>query len=64
MLSHLNMASGQASVEMYGFLFREDDVYLSYVPLSHVFEQIMLADCLIYGFQIGYASGLNLIEDI
>ena len=50
MLSHLNMVSGQSKVEMYGYNFQEDDVYLSYVPLSHVFEQIMLADSLMYGF--------------
>lgn len=36
MLTHKNFISGQVSADFLGFGFSEDDVYLSYVPLSHV----------------------------
>lgn len=66
MLSHLNFISGQVCQEFLGFNYREDDSYLSYVPLSHVYEQIMHIDAVMFGFRIGYSSGdmQNLITDI
>lgn len=56
MLTHKNFVSGQVSADFLGFNFTEDDVYLSYVPLSHVYEQICHADAIMYGFRIGYSS--------
>lgn len=49
-----------------GFSFTSQDVYLSYVPLTHVYEQIMHIDAVMFGFCIGYSSGdmMNLINDI
>jgi long-chain acyl-CoA synthetase len=49
-----------------GFSFTPQDVYLSYVPLTHVYEQIMHIDAVMFGFRIGYSSGdmMNLINDI
>ena len=43
-----------------------DDVYLSYVPLTHVQEQIMHFDAVMFAFKIGYSSGdmKNLVKDI
>lgn len=38
MLSHLNFISGQVCEKYLGFNFTSDDVYLSYVPLTHVYE--------------------------
>jgi long-chain acyl-CoA synthetase len=66
MLTHLNFISGQVCEDFLGFNFREDDVYLSYVPLTHVYEQIMHIDAIMFGFRIGYSSGdvKNLINDI
>ena len=66
LLSHLNFISGQVCEEYLGFNFRPDDVYLSYVPLTHVYEQILHVDACMFGFRIGYASGdlQNLINDI
>ena len=49
---------------MYGFICNEDDIYMSYAPISNIFEQNMLARCLIYGFQIGYASDDDIMNDI
>lgn len=41
-------------------------MYLSYVPLTHVYEQIMHIDAIMFGISIGYSSGdiKNLIQDI
>lgn len=36
MLTHKNFISGQVCADFLGFSFTKDDVYLSYVPLSHV----------------------------
>lgn len=49
-----------------GFDFTVDDTYLSYVPLTHVYEQIMLTNSIMFGFKIGFSSGNleNLIADI
>jgi long-chain acyl-CoA synthetase len=38
MLTHLNFISGQVCEDFLGFNFTNDDVYLSYVPLTHVYE--------------------------
>lgn len=66
MLTHLNFICGQASQKHFGFNYNSDDVYLSYVPLSHVYEQIMHIDALLFGFRIGYSSKhtKNLLNDI
>jgi len=49
-----------------GFQYTDRDVYLSYVPLTHVYEQIMHIDSVMFGFSIGYSSGdtARLIDDI
>ena len=36
MLSHLNIVCGQAADRYLGYNFNKDDVYLSYVPLTHI----------------------------
>ena len=38
MLTHLNFISGQVCEEFLGYNFTNEDVYLSYVPLTHVYE--------------------------
>lgn len=57
MLSHLNILCGMTSDEFLGFNFSKNDVYLSYVPLTHVYEQIDHCCAISNGFRIGYSSG-------
>lgn len=38
MLTHMNFISGQVCEKVLNFNFTTDDVYLSYVPLTHVYE--------------------------
>lgn len=66
MLTHKNFISGQVSSDFLGFGFSENDVYLSYAPLSHVQEQIIHCNAVLYSFKIGYSDGIiaNLINDI
>ena len=66
MLTHMNFISGQTSQEWLGFSFTSNDTYLSYVPLTHVYEQIMHISALMFGFRIGYSSNniSNLIYDV
>lgn len=66
MLTHLNFISGQVCQSYLGFDFTEHDVYLSYVPLTHVYEQIMLTNSVLFGFRIGFSSGNleNLVADV
>jgi long-chain acyl-CoA synthetase len=66
MLSHLNFVSGQAAAEFLGYDFCCEDVYLSYAPLTHVYEQIMHLSALHFQCQIGYSSGdiTGLVSDI
>jgi long-chain acyl-CoA synthetase len=49
-----------------GFNFTINDVYLSYVPLTHVYEQIMICDSVMFGFRVGFSSGniMSLVQDI
>lgn len=51
------MICGNVKADFYGFSFTKDDVYLSYVPLSHVYEQIMLSLTIINGVALGFSSG-------
>lgn len=66
MLTHLNFISGQVAADFLKYDFTTQDVYLSYVPLTHVYEQIIHFDSCIFGFRIGYSTGQisNLVNDI
>uniref|UniRef100_A0A1I8JJY1 Long-chain-fatty-acid--CoA ligase n=1 Tax=Macrostomum lignano TaxID=282301 RepID=A0A1I8JJY1_9PLAT len=43
-----------------------DDVYLSYLPLAHIFERIMHVLCFMHGMRIGFYRGdiLTLVDDM
>ncbi|CDW81371.1 long-chain-fatty-acid--ligase 5 [Stylonychia lemnae] len=56
-LTHQNIICGNSKPEFYGFDFSHEDVNLSYVPLSHIYEQILLVSNLIHGYSTGFSSG-------
>jgi long-chain acyl-CoA synthetase len=71
MLSHGNLLSDAGSVVYLGrqgriFDIRPDDVHISYLPLAHMFERIVMCFVLLKGAQIGFYSGdtLKLLDDI
>ncbi len=57
MISHLNFVSLVSSLEYSDVKIAEDEVYLSYLPLAHVFERIVITLCLYKAVKIGLYSG-------
>jgi len=56
MLSHGNMVSGVAVVEQY-LDVKESDVYMSYLPLAHMFERLLLNAIVRYGATSIFSCG-------
>ena len=54
MLTHQNILSGLANCDFFGYTYQDSDVYLSQVPLSHVYEQIMLTAAIVFGFKVAF----------
>lgn len=66
MLSHRNLLSvntGQASTVI---KLNENDVHLSYLPLPHIFERVIVITMLGYGGSIGFYGGdvLKMKDDL
>ena len=60
MLTHRNLLSGYANCDFYGYDYNENDVYLSYIPFNHIYEQLMLGLTIIFGFKIGFLNPMNI----
>ncbi len=60
LLTHTNIVSNALTS---GTLFdlKPDDLMLSFLPLSHIFERMVLYLCLYYGVQINYAGGIETV---
>ncbi|MBI1760109.1 MAG: long-chain fatty acid--CoA ligase [Acidobacteria bacterium] len=64
MLTHRNLVNNALNSGQV-FELRPDDVALSFLPLSHVFERTVLYIYMLYGVQICYARGVEYVgEDI
>jgi long-chain acyl-CoA synthetase len=65
LLTHENLISAIAGVNDV-FPFTADDRHLSYLPLAHIFERIVMAQIYMQGASIAFFRGdpLLLIEDI
>lgn len=61
-VAHRQLALAAAAV---GFVIKEPQLMLSYLPLAHIYERALETVCLRTGSAIGYFSGdtLRLIED-
>jgi long-chain acyl-CoA synthetase len=66
MLTHKNMIADLYGAHISNIRFYPEDVHLSYLPLAHVFERIVLAAALYAGAKVGYYQGntLKLLEDL
>jgi len=66
MLTHKNMVADLYGAQISNIGFTAEDVHLSYLPLAHVFERIVLASALYSGAKVGYYQGntLKLLEDL
>jgi long-chain acyl-CoA synthetase len=57
MLSHRNICSNMGAIREFDgkvFDLYEDDTYISYLPLAHVFERHFMIACLAYKVKYGF----------
>ena len=56
MLSHGNFVANIGGMEYYDsdFKFLEDDIYISYLPLAHVFERFFMVACMANEVKYGF----------
>ena len=66
-----NMLAEVAGIEAMGkagtsFLVNKSDIHLSYLPLAHVFERMIVTYCLITGARVGFYQGsaMKLLDDL
>lgn len=57
MLSHRNLVSLVSCLQYSDVKIENDEVYLSYLPLAHVFERIIIVLCFYKAVKIGVYSG-------
>jgi long-chain acyl-CoA synthetase len=60
MLTHWNIAFNAIAAGDY-LEIEPDNVMLSFLPLSHIFERMVLYLCMHYGVQINYAGGIETV---
>ena len=65
MVSHKALLSEVNIMEAVDLQIKDDDVYLSFLPLAHIMERLILALLISYGREIGFYSGstIRLMED-
>ena len=56
MLMHRNFMANIASFTKFDGVFTiyPDDVYISYLPLAHVFERLLMTACMAFQIQYGF----------
>ena len=68
MLTHRNFASNVGGMHHFDgeFEIKTDDVYISYLPLAHVFERVLLLCSMGYAMQYGFFQGdvMKLKDDL
>lgn len=68
MLTHRNFVSNVGAMNGFDGVFqiRDDDIYISYLPLAHVFERCLLLCAMGYKMQYGFFQGdvMKLKEDL
>jgi len=65
MLSHRNITSFLSALHNHDVKFFDTDVYLSFLPMPHVFERVVIAGLVCYGSNIVFYAGdmLKLKDD-
>lgn len=66
MLLHSNLIADLASADLNGIHLVPTDVHISYLPLAHMFERLVVAACFKAGAAVGFYQGdiLKLFDDI
>ncbi|KAI3632074.1 hypothetical protein MIR68_009910 [Amoeboaphelidium protococcarum] len=66
LLMHKNFVSAAHSIGQHGITLESQDVHISYLPLAHCFERVLVTSILGCGASIGFYRGdvLLLVEDV
>jgi len=68
MITHRNMMANVGAIEHFDgtFKIQADDVYISYLPLAHVFERFLMITSMALHIKYGYYQGdvLKLRDDL
>ncbi|CDW80098.1 amp-binding enzyme family protein [Stylonychia lemnae] len=68
MITHKNMIANISAINRFDgvFSFQDDDVYISYLPLAHVFERMCMIACMTYQVRYGFFQGdvMKLKDDL
>jgi long-chain acyl-CoA synthetase len=64
MLLHSTIYSEVSASHLMGLDLSHNDVYLSYLPLAHIYEKFLLESLLAVGAMIGFFSGVSVIARI
>lgn len=64
-LTHANVVASCASGRHDGADLTENDCYISYLPMGHIFEQTFFAAAVNYGTKVGFFGGniFKVVED-
>ena len=57
MITHNNIMCEVSIITARGFNFSPDDIYLSFLPLAHVMERLIVSVCFSFGIAVGFFSG-------
>ncbi len=57
MLSHRNFVVNIAGLDFYPDKYGDEDICISYLPLAHVFERLMLLTGMAVRMQVGFYQG-------
>jgi len=62
----MNITSTLGGLDTHEFNYRESDMHLSYLPMAHIFERVLVYACLLKGGTMGMYNGdaLKLKEDL
>lgn len=64
MITHKNMTAMAGNVELHDIRILSSDVYLSFLPLPHILEKLVVIQCIAAGATICFYSGdLRRIKD-
>ena len=66
LIRHSNMIATMSGLSDRNFVFKPEDVHLSYLPLAHIMERTMIHHFSIFGMSIGFYQGeiLKIKEDL
>jgi long-chain acyl-CoA synthetase len=60
LLSHANIVSEVAGIRTFDpSLFSENDYHMSYLPLAHSFERVVVFCMISYGAKVGFYQGVS-----